>query len=244
MQYLIGLDDTDNQLSRGTGHKARLLAEAFMNEGLLCVKSISKHQLWKDPSLHYTSDNQAACLEVELSDLEAVISYSRDFLRQQYEDGSHPAFCFMEQINADQNLRNFAYATKHRFMDVSHAFELSNQRNIHLESLSENSRGVIGALAACALRAAGNDGYFIWLHALPRFRTGIYSAVEIQIALSIDIICTQDGVNVPDRDHVFVSDKIVPMLRDGKKVLFVEEVVNYNLYQCEILPSAFLRSMA
>lgn len=48
MQILIGIDDTDNLESRGTGHCARQLGLSLVASNLIELQSITRHQLLVD----------------------------------------------------------------------------------------------------------------------------------------------------------------------------------------------------
>ena len=68
MRCLIGIDDTDNLESRGTGFRARQLGGRLAEAGLGKVRGITRHQLFVHPSIPYTSHNSSACLDVDLDD--------------------------------------------------------------------------------------------------------------------------------------------------------------------------------
>lgn len=77
-RWLIGLDDTDNLESRGTGFRARQMAEHLESSkcGLIAT-GITRHQLLVDPRIPYTSHNSSACISVifdpnRLSDIIAI----------------------------------------------------------------------------------------------------------------------------------------------------------------------------
>ena len=60
---LIGLDDTDNPDSRGTGHLARVLLQECGRRGLAPI-GVTRHQLLLDSRIPYTSHNSSACVAV------------------------------------------------------------------------------------------------------------------------------------------------------------------------------------
>ena len=62
--WLIGIDDTDNLDTRGTGHRARVLLAALEEVGLIAPLGLTRHQLLVDPRIPYTSHNSSACLQV------------------------------------------------------------------------------------------------------------------------------------------------------------------------------------
>ncbi|MHC4369889.1 MAG: hypothetical protein ACYSW8_19940, partial [Planctomycetota bacterium] len=57
--FLIGIDDTDNETSPGTGRLARqLLAECALRS--LDPLGVTRHQFLVDPAIRYTSHNSGA----------------------------------------------------------------------------------------------------------------------------------------------------------------------------------------
>jgi tRNA(Ile2) C34 agmatinyltransferase TiaS len=81
MQLLIGIDDTDNKESRGTGFNARQLGHLLTKEGCE-VMNITRHQLFVHNDIPYTSQNSSACLNVIAKDIEKVKQLSLDFMRK------------------------------------------------------------------------------------------------------------------------------------------------------------------
>ena len=86
MRCLIGIDDTDNPDSRGTGFRARQLGEWLRKEGLAQVRGITRHQLYVHPSIPYTSHNSSACLDVVVDDdsVRAARDFCRDYLLESF----------------------------------------------------------------------------------------------------------------------------------------------------------------
>jgi hypothetical protein len=60
MKLLIGIDDTDNLESRGTGYCVRQLANWLSEKNLVVPLGITRHQLLVDPRIPYTSHNSSA----------------------------------------------------------------------------------------------------------------------------------------------------------------------------------------
>ena len=83
-KWLIGIDDTDNLESRGTGHLARQLARLLESAiSGLRIGSITRHQLLVDPRIPYTSHNSSACVQAEFDEncRADVISIASHFLK-------------------------------------------------------------------------------------------------------------------------------------------------------------------
>ena len=54
MHYLLGIDDTDNLETRGTGHRVRQLAAWLAENKLAKPIGITRHQLLVDPQIPNT----------------------------------------------------------------------------------------------------------------------------------------------------------------------------------------------
>jgi len=60
---LIGIDDTDNETSPGTGRVAQQLLGDLVGSGLAAAHGATRHQLLVDPRVPYTTHNSSACLQ-------------------------------------------------------------------------------------------------------------------------------------------------------------------------------------
>ena len=69
VRVAVGIDDTDNLESRGTGHRARQLGLHLQELGLARLLSVTQQSPLVSPEIRYTSHNSSACLVMEaLSD--------------------------------------------------------------------------------------------------------------------------------------------------------------------------------
>jgi hypothetical protein len=64
MTVFIGLDDTDNLESRGTGWLARDIAAELSAD--YPVVGVTRHQLLVDPRVPYTSHNSSAAITLDV----------------------------------------------------------------------------------------------------------------------------------------------------------------------------------
>jgi hypothetical protein len=225
MNFLIGIDDTDNLDSRGTGYRARGLGALLQTMGLAVV-GITRHQLLVDPQIPYTSHNSAACLVVQAPSerLDQMIETCRDYLKGESADGADVGLCLVAQAAAGGSIQEFGQWTKQRVLTRSAALDLARQENIFLEGLTGDGGGVIGALAAVGLRAGQNDGRFIWLAGV-RELSGIYTAEALYRQTGIDEIRSLSNKrDVPVTARIDPGAWPRPILRDGRAVLLVEEV--------------------
>src|SRR5215475_9533423 len=93
MKYLLGVDDTDNLESRGTGHRVRELADWLISNQVAEPQGITRHQLLVDPRIPYTSHNSSACIVLDTTQEDSVWELSREFLKEHSADGSDVGLC-------------------------------------------------------------------------------------------------------------------------------------------------------
>lgn len=222
---LIGLDDTDTAETRGTGFLARRLGMHLGTVGLATVDGITRHQLLVDPRIRYTTHNSAACLSARApaGTLEALATACRRFLRAESAPGADAGLCLIPFERAAVPIQEFGARAKVELLQPGEAHRLG--RDLILEGLTGDGGGVIGALAAVALHAAGWDGRFLWLPGLREAAGRRYRLADLAAATGIERVQATDGTPI-DRDEVTVDlgSWPRPVLQDGRAVLLVEKV--------------------
>jgi len=222
MHYLLGIDDTDNLESRGTGHRVRQLANWLVENHLAEPQGITRHQLLVDPGIPYTSHNSSACLSVETENADDVWEAAREFLLRESAAGSDAGLCLAEWDSISDEVLDFGRRAKLEVLTMSAAEQTASRSAIRCEGLTGTHGGIIGALSAIGLHRAGNDGRYLWLPGL-RELTGKYQVNEICVKGHVDRICTIEHVDLSAETIVDVGEWIRPILRDGKATLYVEE---------------------
>jgi hypothetical protein len=227
MRYLIGIDDTDDLDSDGTGHLARDLANTLSARDLAEIEGITRHQLLVDPRIRYTSHNSSACLTVvaQPDRLAALIEACCEFLLTHSALGSDAGLCVAEWSQVSPAVQHYGERAKRELVTIAEAMALAPNELLVLKGLTGDHAGIIGALAAVGLRAAGNDGRFLWLTGL-RELSGVYAADQLRRATPIELIQTIDGVDVPPTDRIEMGEWVRPLLKQGHAVLLVEEAQN------------------
>ncbi|MBC7347570.1 MAG: hypothetical protein H5U00_09000 [Clostridia bacterium] len=242
MRVLIGIDDTDNLESRGTGYRARRLGAWLMASGLARLKGITRHQLLVDAAIPYTSHNSSACLQVitESRLVDELVRSCRDYLRRESAAGADAGLCLVQEDRVGPILQDFGRQAQTRVLDRSAALQLAEDEEILLEGLTGDGGGIIGALAAVGLRATGNDGRFIWL---PRLRElqGVYTAGQLLSTTGIEEIATLHGIRPPDTARIDLGSWARPILRGGKAVLLVEEVEDDAAGEWRVVPKEVIK---
>jgi hypothetical protein len=229
MRYLVGVDDTDNLDTHGTGRLARDLASTLSSAGLAEIEGITRHQLLVDPRIRYTSHNSSACLTVDAQPdrLAALIEACREFLSTQSAPGSDAGLCVAAWEQVTESIGRFGQRAKQEVLTMAAALALAQPAGISLEGLTGDHGGVIGALAAIGLRWTGNDGRFLWLQGL-REVSGVYTADQLRGAVPIERIQTIEGRDVPPADRIDLGEWVRPLLKHGQTLLLVEEAQHDN----------------
>lgn len=222
MHYLIGVDDTDNLESRGTGHRVRQLAESLSANRLAQPLGITRHQLLVDPQIPYTSHNSSACLLVESEQEKGLWATCREFLLRESAPGSDAGLCLAAWDSVNTCIHVFGRRAKIVVLTQIEAEQTALDYEIRLEGLTGTHGGIIGALAAVGLHHEGNDGRFLWLPGL-RELGGILPAEEICARGQIDSIRPLDGAVLAPETLINVGEWVRPILRGGQAILYVEE---------------------
>lgn len=222
MRYLIGIDDTDNLESRGTGHRARMLGLGLQEVGLGRLIAITRHQLLVHPAIRYTSHNSSACLVMDAMNgsAAALADFCRAFLLAESAPGSDAGLCIAAWDAVDDLVQAFGARAKREIVTTAAAIDLGERAGFILEGLTGDGGGVIGALAGVGLRVAGDDGRFLWLPGL-RETTGVHLAAALPGLTGIEVCQTSDGVEIPSSDTVDLGMWCRPILRSGRAVLLV-----------------------
>ncbi|HQV71257.1 MAG TPA: hypothetical protein PLW39_13490 [Thermoflexales bacterium] len=233
MRILIGIDDTDNLESRGTGHCARQLAFALAQADVAAPDGITRHQLLVDPRIPYTSHNSSACITAtcQPAKIGDVISLCREFLLREAASGSDVGLCVARREQAESAIQRWGNRAKTQVLVMADALALAAQHDIHLEGLTGTRGGVIGSLAAVGLRAAGNDGRYLWLPGLRELGEGIYTSAQLKEVAHIDDIQLESGQSILEHERILIGDWPRPILRGGKAVLLAQEEKHHGEYE-------------
>jgi hypothetical protein len=245
MHYYIGIDDTDNLESRGTGFRARQLGTMLEESGVAKLICITRHQLYVHKDIPFTSHNSSACLlmECELENETKLTSYCREFLLRESAPGSDAGLCIALSDVITRGIENWGKNAKRIVLNKTLAHELALQNNIFLEGLTGEKIGVIGALAAVGLRHAGNDGRVLWLPML-RETEGVFSAEELKDRLCVDTITTKDGTAIPPSDEIMTDNWLRPVMRNKEITLIVEKTEDHVQYKWQHVPKEYIKSIS
>jgi tRNA(Ile2) C34 agmatinyltransferase TiaS len=212
----IGIDDTDNPTSIGTGHLARLMADHLRAD--YTVRGVVRHQLLRDDRIPYTAKNSSASILLEASraGLDTLFATLQEFMHAHYNPGSDPGLCVATQLT--RPVIAFGQRAKVDVVGMMEARAIAQVHRLRLVGLGGSEQGVIGALAAVGLAASGEDGRYIQV-GRSRELSGECHVDDI-LSAGIDHVRLLDGT--PVTTGCVFAERLRPARRGGEAVLFVE----------------------
>jgi hypothetical protein len=216
MLIYIGLDDTDNLESRGTGRLAREINDNLAHDFTLL--GVVRHQLLVDPRVPYTSHNSCAVILLEGpadTSLPALFERVKAMMLADFQPGSDPGLCITNQV--PKEITAFGHKAQTTFVTQQEARDLAASFGILLEGLGGTQDGVIGSLAGIGLSAEGNDGRYLQVGHL-RQLSGLLS-IETILQAGVTAIQTTEGE--PVSQGLILADKLRPARRAGQPVALV-----------------------
>ncbi|MCA8998996.1 MAG: hypothetical protein KDA80_18495 [Planctomycetaceae bacterium] len=218
---LLGLDDTDNEYSRGTNQLAKALARLLASDWR--CERIVRHQLLEDERIPCTSKNGSASLLLEPrgdSCVEKVIETCREAMLVDFIEGSDPGLCVAAHV--PREVIGFGHRCQQEIVTQQTALSLASACGIFLTGLGGTNGGLIGALAAIGLGAEGNDGRIVQWREFPDDLTGRVAISSVRDQ-DIDVRHHSTGQLV-ESGTVDLGKHLRPNLRDNRAVLFVEQI--------------------
>ncbi|MDO9084901.1 MAG: hypothetical protein Q7U53_01735 [Anaerolineaceae bacterium] len=222
MEIYIGIDDTDNKESRGTGHLARCIAEKLSVS--YSITGILRHQLLIDPRVPYTAKNSCAAIIIthhNTPDLAAIFDQVEKIMLDDFQPGSDPGLCVASSV--PEQIIEFARRAKSDLVFQSEARKLAQDHQILLKGLGGTQDGVIGALSAVGLAHSGQDGRYIQIGNI-RSLLGLCPVKDLLNA-GLHSIRTLDESVI--NEGMVMADKLRPARRYGQPILYVQEGNGY-----------------
>ena len=244
MRVFVAIDDTDNLESKGTGFRARELAGIFQKENLGKIIGVTRHQLFVDENIPYTSHNSSACIVMnsEESKLEKIIDISAKYLIENAAEGSDAGLCVCTEKNITDELISYAKQAKYEVLTMDIARELAHKLNIFLEGYTGTKQGIIGSLAAVGLHADGNDGRFLLAKGM-REIFGTHTAKEILEITGVEKIKSTDNKILFNFEKILLTEWWRPVLQDKSAVLYVEPVNDVD-YEYRVISKEHIKNIS
>ena len=240
----IGIDDTDNLETRGTGFRARQLIEQLQENTLATGIAVTRHQLLVDARIPYTSHNSSACLVVQPHDNindDQLMDFCRSFLLEMAAEGSDAGLCLASHEQATGIIR-FGQKAKVELIEQDEARAAANNYGIRLEGLTGDFQGIIGALSAVGLHVHGNDGRYLWPRDIREYSGRTIPLQELRQYKGIDKVSLLDGREIDDKTaEVYLGDWPRMVRIDNRAVLLVEQHDAH--YQYKVLEKEVIKSV-
>jgi len=240
----VGIDDTDNLETRGTGFQARQLIERLERAQLATGVGVTRHQLLFDDRVPYTSHNSSACLAMDRQvgvGNDEIWAFCRAFLLEIAADGSDVGLSLATWDQAKQ-VSWFGQKAKVDLVQQQEARDAAADAFIPLEGLTGDFQGIIGALSAVGLHVDGNDGRYIWPREIRDVSEQTHSVSELLNTKGVDKITLADGSAITNPEAVVeVGDWPRTVRIDHYAVLLVEEANAQHNYK--VLEKASIKSI-
>ena len=227
----IGIDDTDNPDTRGTGFRARQLVDRLHDRDMARTVGVTRHQLLVDDRIPYTSHNSSACLAVTSGhDRSVLMDFCREFLLEIAARGSDIGLCIADEHQAG-SASAFGRLAQTSVVTRDDAMGVAGKHGIRLEGLTGDHQGIIGALSAVGLHAEGNDGRYIWLQGLRDQAHRLMTLEHLLDQTGIDRVTLRDGTQVADPGAVIDLGPWPRTVRIEKQAVLLVEKTNDNKYK-------------
>lgn len=226
---IVGIDDTDVVDSPGTNQLARAILKGIGQASRDAI--ISRHQLFFDPRVPYTSKNGSASIQLphvaasEAPDLGTAI---RKIMAEWFVEGSDPGLCIATE--ATDAMKQYGLRCKDRVITQAEAYEIAAVSGCYLQGLGGTNQGVVGALAAVGLIACGEDGRVVHLNSWP-YPDDAFSgprAIEEIVGRGVHEIRCLESDETIEGGLVDIGKHLRPNWRKNRIVLFVEPANDPN----------------
>ncbi|GAB7095241.1 hypothetical protein JCM30237_23940 [Halolamina litorea] len=218
---LLAIDDTDSLDSdHGTGRVSRNLGAEIAAEHGISFEASVRQQFLVDPRVPYTTHNSAACLVFEATapPVEAIIDDAGEHLVDVMADVADPGLCVAAPEDVPEAVVEFGQRATEEVLDKQEAYEVATDagEELFLDEYGGTGDGVIGALAAVGLTAAGDDGRYIAYGDIREYGEKV-TAGRLR-SDGIEVRAVGEG-DVADGATVYTHDWIRPERRGGGPVL-------------------------
>lgn len=245
MIYFVGLDDTDNKDSRGTGYKSRQLGKLIVEKNLGEVESISRHQLFVHEKIAFTSQNSSACLIVKTDKFKELKKLCTEYLIDVAEIGSDAGLCIAREDQITERILDWGNRAKKEILYKEDAYNLAEESGIFLEGYTGEKIGVIGSMAGVGLRWGGNDGRNIWLKGKElRDLEGVYQVKELKEIINIQAVITKEGKPINDNDRIEIGNWLRPPIKFNLNTVIVEQSKNGEDYEWKCVSKDYIKSIS
>ncbi len=222
MTIYIGIDDTGNSESVGTGKFARIIAGQISKK--YPVYGVTRHQFYVHPDINFSLHNFGAVIHVDTGEehVDSIFELVKEVMRDNFNEGSNPGLAVAHESHISPAIVAYGKDAKEAVLTSKRARSLAVNSNIQLECIGGNGNGVIGAIAGLGLALTRNDGRFLQIGKIRKLKGP--QPVEKLIDAGIGGIFTPDGCSITKGTVFNEGDKPVkPCPINGDVILFVNE---------------------
>jgi hypothetical protein len=223
MTIYVGIDDTGNSESVGTGKFARIIADEISKK--YPVYGVTRHQFYVHPDIHFSLHNFCAVIHVDIDEEESVddiFEMIKEIMQDNFNESSNPGLAVAHESRISPAIVAYGKDAKDKVLTQERARNLARNSGIRLECFGETENGIIGAMAGIGLAFTGNDGRFLQMGKIRKLKGP--QPVEKLIDAGIDGIFTRDGCSITNGRVINEGDKPVkPCFINGKVILFVNK---------------------
>ncbi len=233
MLYLLGLAYLENSQIRFSIRHEMELKELLDSIETTNTLTVTRHLIAYPSDKGPVAKKNCSCLEFETENPDSVQEKCHEFFEKEAV-GENSMSLFMIPFDPkSKDLGKWARKAKQKKPAKKDRESIVEQLEFTMLLNRGEEEILTASVIATGLRAGGNDGYFIWLPGLDRIKSGIYSVGELTGLLQPDKIVGMDNKKVPESNRIFVSGRIYPVLKSEKKLIYVEPVNDYELYEWE-----------
>ena len=214
--FVIGLDDTSDNTdeeSQTTQDLLITMSTQLSEDGWGLFEGLTVHPLFGSNKIQSGSSN--SCYAVKLWTTRSALDLEDELvsqIRSTASSNSDPGLAMLSRHSDMPHILAFGRRTQTELMRSDWAQTFSTEANVTMRSLGVKRNGCIGALAACGLRAGGDE--------LARFRTipgledmrGHHRAGDIRDKTQLQHLLNADDEEIDMDDTIDLGDGL-PVLK-------------------------------
>jgi hypothetical protein len=214
---LIGIDDTDNADSPGTGQLARRVSQEIRRCGGRLIGT-TRHQFLVDPAIPYTGHNRGICVAVGWEREVRELDFVFELVAGWSAEGSDPGVCMTTPEGVTAEVVRWGERAMREVLTIEEATAIAGRSAVDLRALGGTGGGIIGALGSVGLRVGGEYGRFVDMPGLREVGEVVTAEQLATMGISIEHGSQTTGRAMRYKTLGWVR----PRLAHGQPVLAVE----------------------
>ena len=235
-RVFICVDDTDDlTLSTSTGGITEEIVAALEKEfGAKVNMGITRHQIFLDETVPYTSHNSSMCFDILLPAGSAprIEEMGGEKIRSLSAESANPGLCILpvpgDEAPGDTRLRyaaliRFGMEAKERYISCGEAVRMAERfPEMILRWDGETGQGRVGALAGIGLHMSGEDGRFRGKLKLTELTDSpVLNVGELALLIrdrygTAPVFTDEDGNKLDDSKRMILTDRVKAFMIGGR----------------------------